>query len=155
MPPSRRCRRHWGFTIRVDDFFAPTVVDTNTTVIAIDPQVARIVASDRTNAAQFGWSVATLRDLSVVGAPHDTSTNSGAAYLYSRSLDGSNTWTQIKKFIAPDVRASDEFGYSVGISEDTVVIGSRLADVGALTDAGAAYVYARNQGGSNQCSWRR
>jgi hypothetical protein len=138
------------FTIRVDDFFAPTVVDSNTTVIAIDPLVGKIVANDRTNAAQFGWSVATLRDLAVVGAPHDTSTNAGAAYLYARSLDGSNTWTQIKKFIAPDVRSSDEFGYSVGISEDTVVIGSRLADVSASADAGAAYVYARNQGGSNQ-----
>ena len=138
------------FTIRVDDFFAPTVVDSNTTVIAIDPQVAKVIASDRTNVAQFGWSVATLRDLAVVGAPRDTTTNVGAAYLYARSLDGSNTWTQIKKLTAPDARALDEFGGAVAISEDTIVVGAHLADQGAAFDVGAAYVYSRHQNGSNQ-----
>ena len=136
------------FTLRVDDFFAPTVVDTNTTVIALDPLTAKVTANDRLTGAQFGWSVATLRDVAVIGAPHDTSSNAGSAYIYVRSLDGSNAWTQLKKIIAPDARANDAFGTAVAISDDTIVVGSPFNDEKA-TDAGAAYVYSRNQGGAN------
>ena len=137
------------FTIRVDDFFAPTVVDTNTTVTAYDALSAKVTASDRLNGSQFGWSVATLRDVAVIGAPHDTSSNSGSAYIYVRSLDGSNTWTQLKKLVAPDGRANDAFGTAVAISEDTIVIGAPFNDEKA-TDAGAAYVFSRNQPSANQ-----
>jgi len=137
------------FTIRVDDFFAPTVVDANTTVIAKDPLTAEVMASDRLANAQFGWSVATLRDLAVVGAPHDTATNAGSAYLYARSLDGSNTWTQIKKLVAPDAHAADAFGTAVAISGDSIIVGAPLNSEKA-GNAGAAYVYSRNQNGSNQ-----
>ncbi|MDR3457978.1 MAG: Ig-like domain-containing protein [Verrucomicrobiae bacterium] len=137
------------FTIRVDDFFAPTVVDSNTTVIAMDPLSAKVTANDRLANVQFGWSVATLRDLAVIGAPHDTATNAGSAYLYARSQDGSNTWTQIRKFNAPDAHANDAFGTAVSISDDLIVIGAPLASVKATSD-GASYVYGRNQGGSNQ-----
>ncbi len=108
------------FTIRVDDFFAPTVVDTNTTVIAIDALTAKVVANDKSNGAQFGWSVAATRDLALVGAPHDTATNAGAAYLYARSLDGSNTWTQIRKFTSPDAHAQDEFGTAVAMASQSL-----------------------------------
>ena len=132
----------------MDDFYAPTVVDSNTTVVAVNPLTARLTASDKVNGAQFGWSVATTRDLAVIGAPHDsTGTNSGSAYLYTRSLDGSNTWTQFKKLTPPDGRASDDFGYSVAISGDLVVIGARFTDAGA-NDAGSAYIFSRNQGGT-------
>ncbi|HEX7652954.1 MAG TPA: hypothetical protein VF607_05575 [Verrucomicrobiae bacterium] len=137
------------FTLRVDDFFAPTVVDTNTTVIAFDALSAKVTASDRLVNSQFGWSVATLRDIAVVGAPLDTSSNIGAAYIFVRSLDGSNTWTQLKKLVAPDPIANDNFGYAVGISGDTIVVGSPLNDAPA-NNSGSAYIFSRNQGGSNQ-----
>ena len=137
------------FTIRVDDFFAQTVVDSNTTVVAIHPLTAKVTASDRTVNSQFGWSVATLRDLAVVGSPHDaTGTGSGSAYLYARSLDGSNTWTQIKKLLPLSGHALDEFGTAVAISGDTVVVGARLRDDQGA-NSGAAYVFMRNQGGTD------
>ncbi len=138
------------FTIRVDDFFAPTVADSNTTVAAIHPLTARITASDRSAGAQFGWSVAASRNLALVGAPQDSSgTKSGSAYLYARSQDGSNTWTQIKKLLPPDGISSDEFGTAVAMSGDTLVVGARLRDDKG-TSSGAAYVFDRNQGGANQ-----
>ncbi len=138
------------FTIRVDDFFAPTVVDSNTTVVAIHPLTAKVTASDRTANAQFGWSVATTRDLAVVGAPRDlTGLGGGAVYLYTRSLDGSNTWTQFKKLVPADGHISDEFGYAVGISGDTIVVGARFTDEFGV-NSGSAYVFARNQGGADQ-----
>ena len=139
------------FTLRVDDFFAPTVVDTNTTVIAYDPLNALVMASDKTAGAQFGAAVATLRDLAVVGAPNDSVvyTSGGSVYLYARSLDGSNTWTQVKKIYASDASANDHFGTAVAISGDLLVVGSPFA-AGKVSSSGAAYVYGRNQGGTNQ-----
>jgi hypothetical protein len=45
------------------------------------------------------------------------------------------------KLTASDGGASDNFGYSVGVSGDTAVAGSRLDDTPAGTDAGSAYVF--------------
>jgi hypothetical protein len=138
------------FTILVDDFFAPTVVDSNTTVVAIAPLTAEVTAGDKTSGAEFGWAVAASRDLAVVGAPHDAlTTNSGSVYLFARSLDGSNTWTQIMKLLAPDGRANDAFGTAVAISGDTLVVGSPN-NTSSVTNSGAAYVYYRIPGSSNQ-----
>lgn len=137
------------FTLSVDDFFAPTVVDSNTTVVAIDPLTGSVSANDALSGAQFGYSVATLRDLAVIGAPLDTSSNAGSVYLYSRSLDGSNTWTQFKKLRAPDARGSDHFGTAVAVSGDMLVVGAPL-NAASVASSGAAYVFGRNQGGSNQ-----
>ena len=138
------------FTIRVDDFFAPTVVDASTTVVAVHPLTAKVTASDKTFGAQFGWSTAATRDLAVVGAPHDsTGLSSGSVYLFARSLDGANTWTQIKKLLPPDAHGSDEFGTAVAVSGDTIVVGARLKDDNG-TDSGGAYVFSRNQGGADQ-----
>jgi len=124
-------------------------------VVAIDPLTGKVTASDRANGAQFGWSVATLRDLAVVGAPHDSQLggNAGAAYLFVRSLDGSNTWTQIKKLVAPDGHSSDAFGTAVGINGDTIVVGAPFNST--TTNAGAAYVYERNLGGTNQWGFEK
>jgi hypothetical protein len=139
------------FTVRVDDFFAPTVTDSNTTVVAIHPLTAKVTASDKAANAQFGWSVATTRDLAVVGSPNDpANTNSGSAYLYARSLDGSNTWTQIRKLLPPDGKAGNKFGVAVAVSEDLVAVGASGVDSPGKADNGAVYIYNRNQGGSNQ-----
>ena len=143
------------FTIRVDDFFAPTVVDSNTTVVAIDPLTAKVMASDKTSGAKFGYAVATTRDLAIVGAPNDSlNTNSGSVYLFARSQDGSNTWIQIKKILPPDGRASDAFGTAVGISGDTIVVGSPF-NTSSITNAGAVYVFKRNLGGANQWGFEK
>ena len=137
------------FTIRVDDFYAPTVVDTNTTVVAIDALTGKGTATVERANAEFGFSVATLRDLAVVGAPNDTSTNAGSVYMFTRSLDGSNNWTMFKRLAAPDSHANDQFGTSVTISGDTIVVGAPFTD-GKGLDAGSVYIYQQNQGGANQ-----
>jgi hypothetical protein len=139
------------FTIRVDDFFAPTVVDSNTTVIAIHPLSMKVTATDRTAGSQFGWAVAATRDLAVVGAPRDSASinSAGSVYLLARSLDGSNTWTQIKKLQPTDGHNGDEFGTAVAISGDLVAVGARFTpDRG--NNSGSIYIYGRDQGGANQ-----
>jgi VCBS repeat-containing protein len=138
------------FTIQVEDNFASPVVDNNTTVIAMHPFTGKVLAGDRANAAQFGASIGASRDVVVVGAPKDSlNGGTGSAYLFGRSQDGSNTWTQIKKLLPTGGAAQDEFGGSVAISGDLAVVGARLSDEKG-TSAGSVYIYYRNQGGLNQ-----
>ena len=49
--------------------------------------------------------------------------------------------TQTAKLTASDGAASDEFGSSVSISGNTVVVGAPDATVGGNTQQGAAYVF--------------
>jgi hypothetical protein len=53
---------------------------------------------------------------------------------------------QQAKLTAPDGAAGDRFG-AVALDGDTIVVGARLDDVGANTDQGSAYVFAKPAGG--------
>lgn len=55
---------------------------------------------------------------------------------------------EVKKLLAADGQAGDHFGEYVAISGDTALVGAHLADTSS-TDVGAAYVFLRNEGGSN------
>src|SRR5207247_2438966 len=107
-------------------------------------QQAQLTASDGAASDEFGWSVAISGDTVVVGAFLDdvvANGDQGSAYVFSRS---GTTWTQQAKLTASDGAASDEFGCSVAISGDTVVVGAYLDNVGANTDQGSAYVFVRS-----------
>jgi len=101
----------------------------------------------------FGSSVAIDGDLLVAGAWFADSggtvtTNEGAVYVFARNSGGADQWGHVKKLVAGDDTAGDHFGHAVAISGDTVVVGAPDDDV-VSTDAGAAYVFSRNQGGNN------
>jgi hypothetical protein len=107
-------------------------------------QQAKLVPSDTQSADRFGNGVAISGDTVVVGAFSDNigaNTDQGSAYIFVRN---GTTWTQQAKLVANDGAASDQFGFKVGISGDTVIISSLRSDVGAVTDKGAAYVFVRN-----------
>jgi hypothetical protein len=57
-------------------------------------------------------------------------------------------WATQTKVTASDKAAGDYFGYSVSLSLDgnTAIIGTRFADPGGTTDAGAAYIYIKSGG---------
>jgi hypothetical protein len=103
-------------------------------------------AEDISAEDQFGYSVAVSGDFAVIGAPY---TDNGSAYVFSRQVGEGNTWVQRKKLVAGDAEAGDRFGYSVAISGEVIVVGAPYEDAGGL-DAGAAYVFHRNQGGADQ-----
>ncbi len=63
----------------------------------------------------------------------------GAAYVFTRSR---TRWAQ-QKLVADDAADKDDFGHSVAISEDTIVVGSILDDDEAV-GAGSAYVFTRS-----------
>ncbi len=52
------------------------------------------------------------------------------------------------KLLASDGSVSDEFGYSVSISGNTVVVGAENDDDNG-SDSGSAYIFRRNQGGTD------
>jgi len=110
----------------------------------------KLTASDDAAGDRFGISVAISGDTLVVGAPFDddNGTNSGSAYVFTRNQGGADNWGQLSKLTPSDGAVYDEFGYSVAISGDTVVVGAYRDDDNGL-DSGSAYVFARNQGGSD------
>ena len=85
----------------------------------------------------FGASVAISGNILVVGTPGDDTgaTDAGSVYVFDATT-GSLLWTLNN----PMPAAGDNFGYSVAISGNTVVVGSPYDDTGA-TDSGAAYVF--------------
>jgi hypothetical protein len=111
-------------------------------------QEAKLIASDKVANDEFGYCVSLSIDGSrvVVGAYHNTpggTTNAGAAYIFTRN---DTSWTQEAKLIASDKVASDEFGCSVSITDDgsRVAVGARYSDPGGTANAGAAYIFTRN-----------
>ena len=105
-------------------------------------QEAKLTASDAAAEDAFGALVGISGDTVVVGSvlDDDAGTNSGSAYVFVRS---GTTWTQEAKLTASDAAAEDAFGALVGISGDTVVVGSVLDD-DAGTNSGSAYVFVRS-----------
>ena len=113
-------------------------------------QVAKLQAVDKKVGDFFGVSVAIADDTAIVGADAEGTqgTGAGAAYVFARNQGGTNMWGQVAKIQAADGEAGDVFGESVAIAGDTAIVGADLEDTGS-TYAGAAYVFARNQGGAN------
>ena len=120
-------------------------------------EAAKLIASDGAANDELGISVAIDGDTVVAGAHlHDIDDNgssilnAGAAYVFTKPTDGWTDNTEGAKFTAPDGAANDEFGVSVAIDVDAVVVGAHLHDVGANANAGAAYVFTRD---SNSGKW--
>jgi hypothetical protein len=119
----------------------------------------------------FGWSVAVSGDTLVVGAigedssslgidsaPNESASAAGAAYVFTRSA---GVWSQtayLKPAAVGTTQAGDNFGWSVGVSADWIVVGAYLEDSSSLgvnstpnegaADSGAAYVFTAPGGGT-------
>lgn len=125
---------------------------------------------------QFGFAVAISGDTLVVGAPKEdsdttgsssspndtngSSFNAGAAYVFTRGSGGWGQQAYLKPSAVGTSQSGDEFGSSVAISGDTIVVGAPFENSGTLMggtvpdessgDAGAAYVFARSGGSWTQ-----
>lgn len=99
----------------------------------------KLTASDRASGDNFGASVAVSGDSAVIGAKNDddNGANSGSAYLF---MYGTKSWTQEQKLTAGDGAGGDNFGVSVAISDDTIIVGAEGDDDGG-GDSGSAYVF--------------
>ena len=114
--------------------------------LRVDPlftQTKKLTASEAAANDRFGYSVATNGDTVVVGA-YGKNSNTGAAYIFERNQGGAENWGQVQKLTASDAAVNDQFGWSVAIDVDTVVVGAWLKN----SNTGAAYIFERNQGGA-------
>ena len=105
--------------------------------------------SDGNRSDQFGRSVAISAETAIVGAYGNDigeNSNQGSAYIFVRN---GTTWTEQQRLLASDGGQGDEFGHSVAISGYTAIIGAHRADIGGVSDQGAAYIFA-----GNGTSWR-
>jgi len=109
-------------------------------------QKAKLVADDGARLNYFGHSVGIYGDTIIIGAYGHTAkgTDSGSAYIFSR--DSKGNWSQQVKLLASDGQASDYFGRSVAIHEDTVIIGSD-GDDDYGERSGSAYIFVRSSDG--------
>ncbi len=123
--------------------------------ITIDPvvQQAYLKAGNFTG-GELGNAVAISGDTVVVGAHYESSTvsSAGAVYVFVRT---GNLWSQQAYLKASNPGANYEFGASVAISGDTLVVGSPWEASAATgvngnqantsaANSGAAYVFTRN-----------
>jgi hypothetical protein len=140
-------------------------------------QQAYLKASNTDSSDYFGMRVAISHDTIVVGAQREGSaakgvndttigqannsaTASGAAYVFVRNGE---SWTQQAYLKASNTDVWDNFGSSVAISDDTIVVGAAGEDSAATgvnpavsqgdnsaTGSGAAYVFVRHDGNWSQ-----
>ncbi len=114
--------------------------------------VRLLTASDGAAGDSFGYSVAISGGKLIVGALNDTvgnSTGKGAAYIFERNAGGTNNFGEVKKIVAADGEAGDNFGNSVAIDNNTALVGASNAGVGGNSGQGAGYIFEQNSGGTN------
>ena len=118
-------------------------------------QQAKLTASDASNGDGFGRSVALDNGSAVVGAYQDAEgesgegqvTGTGAAYVFTKPAGGWATSTETAKLTADDAERDDQFGYSVAVDGDTIVVGAHFDDDGG-DESGSAYVFTKPLDGS-------
>ncbi len=125
-----------GIQIAVDDRNAVYPV-------VIDPffQAQKLEASDGIANAHVGTSVSISGDWAVVGAPNASGGgffSAGAAYVYQRQ--GPQNWVEVDKLEPGGVFNFSDFGYSVSIDDDRLIVGAP----GENSDEGKAYIYERD-----------
>ncbi len=128
-------------------------------------QQAYLKASNTGADDRFGVSVAISGDTTVVGAftedsnaigvngdgINNSALNAGAAYVFVRN---GTTWSQQAYLKASNTEGGDQFGFSVAISSNTVVVSANNEDSNAIGvngnqannsafDSGAVYVFVR------------
>ncbi|MBO0860291.1 MAG: PxKF domain-containing protein [Chloracidobacterium sp.] len=126
-------------------------LDNQAPIVTNFTQQQKLEASDAMIGDSFGNSVAISGDTVVVGARFDDDAaglDQGSAYVFVRSGDG--TWTQQQKLEASDAAAGDQFGSSVAISGETIVVGTSLKPGALGIQEGAVYVFSRSGGAWTQ-----
>ena len=101
--------------------------------------------------SQMGWSVAISGDTLLAGAPayyyydgvSPPGPTTGAAMVYTRTA---GVWTLQQQLMASDGAQTDRFGWSVGLDDDSAVVGAPFKNGGIPNGAGAAYVFTRSAG---------
>ncbi len=118
-------------------------------------ETQKITSSDISTADNFGLSVSLSGDYAIVGAyledydqlGGNKLLNPGAAYVFKRDTAGN--WNQTQKIVASNRASEDNFGNSVFINGNYIIVGApnRKRDIAGgniLNYSGAAYLYEKD-----------
>ena len=112
-------------------------------------QTQGLTASDAQYDDRFGSSVAMSDDTIVIGAlrdDHGSSANSGSAYVYTRA---EAEWVESQKLISGTPGEERQFGSSVCVCRNHMMIGAPRDTPLGLANAGCGYFYTQSAG-----TWR-
>jgi nucleoside-specific outer membrane channel protein Tsx len=107
-------------------------------------QAAELKGSDTVTDNGFGFSVAISGMTAIAGAPGFAKA-AGRAYVFAKTTAG---WKQAAELKGSDTVASDDFGYTVAISDTTALAGAP----GFTKNAGRAYVFTKAATGWKQAA---
>lgn len=114
-------------------------------------ETAKLVASDRASEDFFGHSVSISGTTAIIGAPREDEDsdglnsipNTGSVYVFELQ---SGNWTETAKLTVSERAEYDNFGYSLDIDNDKIIIGAeKYGDTDINGDfffwSGAAYIF--------------
>ncbi|XMO87071.1 T9SS type A sorting domain-containing protein [Algibacter sp. AS12] len=169
VPDDRFQSQQFGSDVDIDGNFAvvgmlPSANETNVYIFENDGsgnwiQVQKLESPDYNQFDHFGYSVAISGDYIFVGAWGEDrdATNSnfldaaGAVYVFQKQPSG--LFGFVQKIVASDREALNAFGYTVAVDGDYALVSPVRHDYDAsgnnfLDDAGAAYVFELDSGGT-------
>lgn len=114
-------------------------------------EITKLSASDAAEFAYFGTSVALAESIAVIGAPTMESSNgvndkAGCVYVFEKNNAG--VWYQTAILRSSDIQANDRFGTAVAVDETTIIIGANQKDNGLIANAGAVYIFEKDNSGN-------
>lgn len=117
-------------------------------------EIQKIVPDDRAIGDEFGYSVAMQGEYAIISARDKatTSTSNGAVYVFKKGITGD--WNQEQRLTQTNINQFDQFGDSVAIDGDYLIVGCRGQDYDEndnnyINDApGAAYIFEKDGSGN-------
>ncbi len=111
-------------------------------------QIEKLVPDNGHENDLFGYSVAITDNYAAVGAiGHGDSIRYGAVYIYQNNND---TWNLQRIVISNDPQEGENFGYSVDIDGNRIVVGAPYKNYNGFSWNGAAYLFDNSSGNWQQ-----
>ena len=107
-------------------------------------QLTKIVAPDAEKGNYFGDAVGIHRSTAVIGAPRADyfGRDTGAVYIFVQG-ETTGRWELQAKIVPKDLTRGDNFGDTVVIRENLIIVGAPGQTVNGMKYAGAAYTFGR------------
>ncbi len=106
---------------------------------------AKVTSRDVSPLDQYGSAVDLYGNTLVVGVPFfdgDTGTDQGGVFVYEGA--DPEVWVEKQLLRASNAGSDDQFGVSVAVYENTLVVGAPMNDPSNVNNAGAAYVFQKD-----------
>ena len=104
--------------------------------------IKKIVADDPQNTDRFGRTTAFYEDMLIVSSHlnNESGVDSGSVYVFQQDQGGASNWGQVTEFTASDVSSNFQFGRSIDMDSDLLIIGARRGDTN-VNNSGTAYIF--------------